>query len=163
MTTLGFLAFTVWCAALSISDIHSRRLPNPLTLPGAAAVLGYAALTGQFLAAGRGAALLAAPYLLIHLIRPAALGAGDVKLAVGLGAAAGLGGDRVWLWSALVAPVCTAVAGTGALLGHWAGRRIFGGRWPTAAPRVPGGGHPAPTVPHGPSMCAATLLGLALW
>ncbi|GGK93847.1 A24 family peptidase [Nocardia jinanensis] len=163
MTTLGFLALTAWCAVLSISDIRSRRLPNPLTLSGAAAVLGYAALTGQFLTAGRSAALLAVPYLLIHLVRPAALGAGDVKLAIGLGAAAGLGGDRAWVWSALVAPVCTAVAGAGALLGHWAGRRISGGRRRTADPRAPVPGHPGPGIPHGPSMCAATLLGLALW
>ncbi|MGW5382791.1 prepilin peptidase [Nocardia sp. NPDC003963] len=164
MTTLGFLALTAWCAVLSVSDLRSRRLPNPLTLPGAAAVFGYAALTGHLDAAGRGAALLAAPYLLAHLVRPAALGAGDVKLAVGLGAAAGLGGDRVWLWSALTAPVCTAVAGAGTLLGHWAGNRIFAGgfrvagRWTPVLPVRPG-----PTIPHGPSMCAATLLGLTLW
>ncbi|MFQ6229403.1 prepilin peptidase [Nocardia sp. NPDC002869] len=159
MTTFGFLALTVWCAALSISDIRSRRLPNLLTVPGAVIVLGYAALTGHFPTAARGAALLATPYLLIHLTRPAALGAGDVKLAVGLGAAAGLGGGPVWVWSAVAAPVCTAIAGVGALLGSRVGRRIYGG----PAPRAPAPEGPGPTIPHGPSMCAATLLGLALW
>ncbi|MET8799925.1 A24 family peptidase [Nocardia sp. NPDC004568] len=163
MTTPCFLAFTVWCAALSVSDIGYRRLPNLLTVPGAVAVLGYAALTGRFHPAAWGAVLLAAPYLLIHLTRPAALGAGDVKLALGLGAAAGLGGGPVWVWSALAAPVCTALAGVGALLGSRAGRRIFGGRYRVAGPRAPAPERLAPTVAHGPSMCAATLLGLALW
>jgi leader peptidase (prepilin peptidase)/N-methyltransferase len=163
MTTLGFLALAVWCAALSISDIRSRRLPNLLTVPGAVTVLGYAALTGHFPAAARGAALLATPYLLIHLTRPAVLGAGDVKLAVGLGAAAGLGGGPVWVWSAVAAPVCTAIAGVGALLGSRAGRRIYGGRYRGAGPRAPAPEDLGPTIPHGPSMCAATLLGLALW
>ncbi|MFI2230752.1 prepilin peptidase [Nocardia testacea] len=163
MTTLGFLAFTVWCAALSVTDIRRRRLPNLLTVPGAVAVLTYAALTGTFRPAAWGAALLAAPYLLIHLAHPAALGAGDVKLALGLGAAAGLGGGPVWLWSALAAPVCTALAGVGVLLGSRAGRRIFGGRSGGAPPRAPDRERTGHTIPHGPSMCAATLLGLALW
>ncbi|WP_063062823.1 prepilin peptidase [Nocardia sienata] len=163
MTTLGFLAFAAWCAALSAMDIRFRRLPNLLTVPGAGAVLGHAALTGHFHSAAWGAALLATPYLLIHSARPAALGAGDVKLAVGLGAAAGLGGGPVWVWSAVAAPVCTAFAGAGALLGSRAGRRIFGGphrigaRWALAPERT------EPTIAHGASMCAVTLLGLTLW
>lgn len=163
MTIIGYLALAAWCAALSISDIRSRRLPDSLTVPGAVAVLGYAALTGNFLAAGRGAALLTAPYLLIHLIRPAALGAGDVKLAVGLGAAAGLGGGHAWACSALVAPVLTAAAGAGTLLGHGAGRRIYGHARYTTGPRAPAREHPQPAIAHGPSMCAATLLGLIPW
>ncbi len=163
MTTLGFLTLTVWCVALSLGDIRSRRLPNLLTVPGAVGVLGYATLTGRFHTAAWGAALLATPYLLIHLTRPAALGAGDVKLAVGLGAAAGLGGGQVWVWSAVAAPVCSAIAGVGALLGSRAGRRIYGGRYHGPAPRAPAPEGPGPTIPHGPSMCAATLLGLALW
>lgn len=163
MTSLGFLVLSVWCAALSISDIRFRRLPNLLTVPGAVGVLGYAALTGRFHTAAWGAVLLAGPYLLVHLTRPGALGAGDVKLAVGLGAAAGLGGGPVWVWSAVAAPVCSAIAGVGALLGSRAGRWMFGDRYRVADPRVPAAGHAGRTVPHGPSMCAATLLGLALW
>ncbi|WP_328397106.1 A24 family peptidase [Nocardia sp. NBC_00416] len=167
MTTTVFLAFAAWCGVLSISDLRTRRLPNSLTVPGAATVLGYAALTGQCAAAGRGAVLLAAPYLLVHLLRPAALGAGDVKLAVGLGAAAGLGGGQVWVWSAFAAPLCTAAAGLGVLIGHRAGSRRYGGE-PLLGRRA--GPRPArapddraAAVPHGPSMCAATLLGLTLW
>ncbi|MGW1740218.1 A24 family peptidase [Nocardia sp. NPDC001965] len=163
MTIIGYLALAAWCAALSISDIRSRRLPDSLTVSGAVTVLGYAALAENFLAAGRGAALLTAPYLLIHLIRPAALGAGDVKLAVGLGAAAGLGGGQAWACSALVAPVLTAAAGAGTLLGHGAGRRIYGHARYTAGPRAPAREHPQPAIAHGPSMCAATLLGLMPW
>lgn len=160
VTALCFPLFAAWCGALAIIDIRTRRLPNPLTLPGAAAVLGYALLTGEFSAAARGAVLLAIPHLLLHLLRPAALGAGDVKLALGLGAAAGLGGGQVWAWSAVTAPLLTASAGIGLLLA----RRCSHGRGGAdTAIRALSPEPPAATVPHGPSMCVATLLGLLLW
>ncbi|WP_432278656.1 prepilin peptidase [Nocardia carnea] len=167
MTTLVFLVLAGWCGVLSRCDIRTRRLPNALTLAGAVSILAYAAVCGQFAVAARGAVLLALPYLVIHLAWPAALGAGDVKLAVGLGAAAALGGGRAWLWSALAAPLFTAATGIGLLLAAhstelW--RRIA---YRTPEPGVPararGPGDRYAAVPHGPSMCAATLLGLALW
>ncbi|MEU1980437.1 A24 family peptidase [Nocardia sp. NPDC019395] len=167
MTTLGFLVLAGWCVVLSRCDIRSRRLPNPLTATGAAGVLLYAALTGHFCVAVRGAVLLAIPYLLVHLLWSAALGAGDVKLAVGLGAAAALGGGQSWMWSALAAPLFTAAAGIGLLLGRHTAPRLFRAAGPPgespgpARARSPGGRSTA--VAHGPSMCAATLLGLALW
>ncbi|WP_459546987.1 prepilin peptidase [Nocardia sp. X0981] len=159
MTAVCFPLFAAWCGVLSVIDIRTRRLPNPLTLPGAAAVFGYALFIGEFPAAARGAALLATPHLLLHLLRPAALGAGDVKLALGLGAAAGLGGAQAWVWSAVTAPLLTASAGIGLLLArrYSSGRR---GTGPGIRPLSPDS--PATTVPHGPSMCAATLLGLLL-
>jgi hypothetical protein len=76
-----------WLTALTGFDLARRRLPNLLTLPGAVAILGWAVTTGR--AAGpalAGAAALFAGYLLIHLVAPADLGAGDVKLALGVGA-----------------------------------------------------------------------------
>ncbi|MGW0179678.1 prepilin peptidase [Nocardia sp. NPDC003345] len=162
MAEFGFLLVLLWCAALSAADLRTRRLPNLLTLPGAAAVLGYAAATGQFGTAIRGAALLAVPYLLVHLLRPAALGAGDVKLALGLGAVAALGGTHSWVWSAVVAPLCTAAAGAGLLVA-----RCTGSATPPPGPGIPARprapDHRAGTVPHGPSMCIATLIGLVLW
>ncbi|WP_019927053.1 A24 family peptidase [Nocardia sp. BMG111209] len=124
-----------WCALLTVTDLRTRRLPNPLTAAGAVAVLGYAGVTGRLLPALLGALLLAGPYLVVHLAVPAAFGAGDVKLAVGLGAAAALGGAAVWVWSALAAPVLTAAAGVAR----------------------PGG---ARAIPHGPAMCACTLAAL---
>ncbi|WP_280492914.1 A24 family peptidase [Nocardia asiatica] len=147
MTPLACAALTVWCAALTVFDLRERRLPNELTGSGVLTVLGYALITEQFAIALLGALLLSAPYLLVHLLAPAALGAGDVKLAVTLGAAAALGGPRTWVWAALGAPALTACLAVGAL----ACRAASG-----AAVR----GATALTVPHGPAMCTATLLAL---
>jgi leader peptidase (prepilin peptidase)/N-methyltransferase len=129
----------VWLAALSIYDVWQRRLPNWLTLPGAAAVLMAAALAGRGMPALAGAAALGLLYLLVHAVAPAALGAGDVKLAVGAGALSGYFGVDVWLLAALAAPLLTAV---------WALLEL--------ARRG------ARTVPHGPAMCAATAAAAAL-
>ena len=130
----------VWLIALSACDIRSRRLPNTLTLPGAAVILVVAAGTGHGLAAVAGAAALFGVYLTVHLIAPAALGAGDVKLALGLGALTGVYGADVWVLAALGASLTTGVL---ALC-----RRLRGVR---------------STVPHGPSMCLAAglVVGLA--
>jgi leader peptidase (prepilin peptidase)/N-methyltransferase len=122
-----------WMTVLSCYDVRQRRLPNLLTLPGGVAVVLGAAAAGRGLPALGGAAALAGLYLLVHLIAPAALGAGDVKLALGCGGLAGCFGVDVWLLAALAAPLLTGLGGVVA--------RLFGG---------------AATVPHGPSMCLAT-------
>ena len=82
-----------------------------------------------------GAVALAGGYLVIHLISPAAMGAGDIKLALGLGGLTGAFGVDVWLLAALGAPMLTLAGG---LLSR---RRV---------------------LPHGPSMCLATVLAVAL-
>ena len=128
-----------WLVALSCFDIRARRLPNAPTLPGAAVILLAAGFAGRGLAALAGAAALAAVYLLVHLASPAAMGAGDVKLAVGLGGLAGCFGVGVWFLAALVAPLLTAVLGLGVRAGTG-----------------------ALTVPHGPSMCVATAVAVSL-
>jgi leader peptidase (prepilin peptidase)/N-methyltransferase len=130
----------VWLAALSCYDIRQRRLPNLLTLPGAAAILVAAFCAGRGLPAVAGAAALTGLYLLVHLMAPAGMGAGDVKLAIGLGALAGCFGVAVWVAAALAAPLLTVLVGVAAAL------------------------RGAATVPHGPSMCLATAgaAGLAL-
>jgi leader peptidase (prepilin peptidase)/N-methyltransferase len=129
----------VWLAALCGYDVRQRRLPNWLTLPGAVAVLAFAALSGRGLPALAGAGALGVLYLTVHLVAPIAMGAGDVKLALGLGGIAGYFGLDVWLLAALAAPLLTA---------GWAlielARR--GSR----------------TVAHGPSMCVATAAAAAL-
>src|SRR6202012_3214999 len=122
----------VWLAALSCYDIRQRRLPNRLTLPGAGVILLAAAFAGRGLPALAGAATLAGVYLLVHLVAPAGMGAGDVKLAIGVGGLAGCFGAEVWLLAALSAPLLTALVG---LAGRLRG---------------------VATVPHGPSMCLAT-------
>lgn len=128
-----------WLTALSVFDIRERRLPNWLTLPGAVVVLGVAAAAGRGVPAVLGAVGLAGLYLVVHLVAPAAMGAGDVKLAVGVGALTGAFGYDVWVLAAVGAPLLTAIWALVALT-----RRS------------------SSTVPHGPSMCIATLAASAL-
>ncbi|WP_330256560.1 A24 family peptidase [Nocardia sp. NBC_00565] len=147
MSPIAFFLLVAWCAALTAFDIRHCRLPNSLTAAGAVIIFGYALFTTQFTAASVGAMLLALPYLVVHLAAPDAFGAGDVKLAVGLGAVAALGGAQSWVAAALAAPVLTATAGVAVLTV----RRIRAGD-DRAGP------HP---LPHGPAMCFATVLSLA--
>jgi leader peptidase (prepilin peptidase)/N-methyltransferase len=135
-------AVLIWLAVLSCYDIRQRRLPNLLTLPGAVAILVAAVLAGRGLPALAGAAALAGIYLLVHLMAPPAMGAGDVKLAIGLGGLAGCFGAAVWFLAALAAPLLTALWGVVGLL-------VFGGAR-------------AATVPHGPAMCLATAGAVSL-
>ena len=128
-----------WMLALSVYDLRERRLPNWLTLPGAAAILVAGAMTGKGIAALAGAAALFGLYLLIHLLSPRAMGGGDVKLALGLGALTGMCGADVWVLAAIGAPLLTAVCAAVVLL--WRHDR---------------------TVPHGPSMCLASAAAVAL-
>lgn len=132
------VAVLAWLVLLSVFDIRQRRLPNALTLPGAAAILLAAAVAGRGLPALAGAAALSGTYLLVHLVAPAAMGAGDVKLAIGLGGLTGPLGAEVWFLAALGAPLLTALC---AVVGLLRGVRA---------------------VPHGPSMCLATAGALSL-
>ena len=124
-----------WLAVLSGYDIRERRLPNLLTLPGAGVILLGGAVVGRGAPALAGAVALTGVYLLVHVLAPTGMGAGDVKLAIGLGALAGCFGVEVWFLAALAAPLLTALCGVLA--------------------RLVGGARVA-TVPHGPSMCVAT-------
>ncbi|MBZ3907243.1 prepilin peptidase [Streptomyces griseiscabiei] len=88
---------------LTLVDLRAQRLPDPLTLPFAGlalTLLGAVAFVpehaGQWRTAVYGALALGGLYFLFFLIRPAALGFGDVKLALGLGAVLGWYG-----WGAL--------------------------------------------------------------
>ena len=128
-----------WLAVLSVYDIRERRLPNWLTMPGAAVILAVAAAAGRGVPSLLGAIGLAGLYLAVHLIAPPAMGAGDVKLAAGLGGLTGSFGFDVWALAALAAPLLTAVWACVLLV-----RRSES------------------TVPHGPSMCLASLLSAAL-
>lgn len=133
------LVIGAWMLALSVYDLRERRLPNWLTLPGAAVILAIAAVLGRGAGALVGAAALFGLYLLIHLLSPRAMGGGDVKLALGLGALTGMCGADVWVLAAIGAPLLTAVCAVVVLL-----RR-----------------HDR-TVPHGPSMCLASAAAVAL-
>ncbi len=119
-------------------DLGSRRLPNVMTAAGAIVVLGYAVAIGDLSRVSVGASALFCCYLLVHLLVPKAFGAGDVKMAFGLGGVAAMAGLHVWVVSALLAPLLTGAIGLVFILR----------------------GRPGVAVAHGPSMCLATLLAL---
>ena len=96
-----------WLVVLCVYDIRERRLPNWLTVPGALAILAVAAMAGRGVPALLGAIGLAGLYLVVHLISPAAMGAGDVKLAAGVGGLTGAFGFDVWALAAVIAPLLT--------------------------------------------------------
>ncbi|WP_372448140.1 prepilin peptidase [[Mycobacterium] fortunisiensis] len=135
---MGVAAVSIWMVALSAFDIRERRLPNWLTLSGAVLIVCVSAVAGRGAGALAGAAALSVLYLGVHLLSPRAMGGGDVKLAVGLGALTGAFGVDVWLLAALAAPMLTALLALGA-----AARGIR-------------------TVPHGPSMCVASAAAVVL-
>jgi leader peptidase (prepilin peptidase) / N-methyltransferase len=128
-----------WFVVLSWYDITQRRLPNWLTVPGALVILASAAAAGHGAPALAGAVSMFAIYLALHLIAPAAMGAGDVKLAIGIGALTGAFGIDVWLLAALGAPLLTA--GWALIVSVSSTER---------------------TMPHGPSMCLAAAAATAL-
>lgn len=154
LAVLGALALAMWCAACGSVDLREYRLPDRLTITGAAVILPAAAGAGHGRAALLGAALLAGLYLVLRLASPQAMGAGDMKLAVGLGAVTACGGGACWLLAAVGAPVLTAAGGMCAGM-----LRRRGGPGAPARAGVRAGG--AQIVPHGAAMCLASLLALA--
>lgn len=129
----------MWLAALTVYDIRERRLPNWLTMPGAVVILATASVYGRGAPAVVGAVALFAVYAVVHLVSPVAMGAGDVKLAIGIGALTGTFGSDVWMLATLGAPLLTA-------------------GWAIVAVLCRSG----QTVPHGPSMCLSAVAATAL-
>jgi leader peptidase (prepilin peptidase) / N-methyltransferase len=136
------LTLTWFAVLLTVTDVAHRRLPDALTLSAypvvAAAVLVAAGHGGWRLAAGAavGAGLFLAVHLAAHLLVPAALGAGDVKLSGSAGAVLGAVG-----LPALV--VATALAAVVTVALRWCVPRRLARRWRDG-------------VPHGPGLLAAT-------
>ncbi|MFF5445270.1 prepilin peptidase [Streptomyces sp. NPDC012888] len=134
---------------LALVDLAVHRLPDVLTLPLAAATaagLGAAATLpaagGTWTGALLGGAGLGAGYLLLHLINPAGLGLGDVKLALALGVALGWYGWGVWVAGAFLGFLYGALYGLGLVLTGRAGRRS--------------------AFPFGPFMAGGALTGVLL-
>lgn len=134
---------------LAVVDFRVQRLPDPLTLPFAAAalaLLGVVALVpehaGTWTTALLGALALGAGYFALFLINPAGMGFGDVKLALGAGAVLGWYG-----WP-------TVMLGTfaGFLFGA-----LYGGALVVA--RRAGRGT---AIPFGPFLIAGALAGLLI-
>lgn len=128
-----------WLVALCVYDVRERRLPNWLTVPGAAVVLAAAVATGRGVPSATGAVALFALYLTVYLAAPGAMGGGDVKLAAGVGALTGAFGFDVWALAALGAPLLTGMSAAAGL--------VRGART---------------GVPHGPSMCLASAAAVVL-
>ncbi|MGN7131885.1 prepilin peptidase [Rhodococcoides corynebacterioides] len=126
------VALTAWAGVLCVVDGHLLRLPDELTLPAAAAVVLAADHPGTAIV---GAATYAALHWLVAAAVPGAVGGGDVKLCLALGAVGGQAGTEVWVSAAVLAPILGLVAAVAA-----AG---VGARGP---------------YPYGPPLCAATLV-----
>ncbi|MCP9944779.1 A24 family peptidase [Streptomyces somaliensis] len=144
-----WLLLAPFALLLAAVDRRVHRLPDPLTLPLAAAVpllLGAAALVpghaGSWRLSVLGALALGGAYLVLFLLNPNGMGFGDVKLALPLGAALGWYG-----W-----PVLLAGAFAGFLLGAGYGLGLVVRRRATRGS----------AIPFGPFMIAGALLGLLL-
>ena len=161
--------------AAGLVDARHRRLPDTLVVP-ATCFAPLSLLPMGLGAVGRGllsavAAVLG--YGLVHLLRPAALGLGDVKLAAPLGAVLGAAS---WSALAIAAVLAAVITGLVALLRlcrdvarrpRWCPRRpAVVSPPPGEVPSPPGEVPPRPAVvspppavvPHGPSMLAAAWL-----
>jgi leader peptidase (prepilin peptidase)/N-methyltransferase len=102
----------------AFADARSGRIPNELV---AAAGIPTLAVVGASVVAGSGADAAAAvllgalvfagPILVMHVISPAAMGFGDVKLAAVLGAALGLVEPGLGLPALCLAAAVTAAVG----------------------------------------------------
>ncbi len=136
---IGAAAATALLLPAAAIDIRERRLPDPI-LSAAASVLVVAVVAGVATGGGAdplgmltGAVAMSVPLLVVHLVSPAAMGFGDVKLAVVLGAATG--SPVLALVALAFGSGCTAVVGI-------AVRRR--------------------TVPFGPGLVGATMLTLVV-
>jgi leader peptidase (prepilin peptidase)/N-methyltransferase len=109
---------------LVVIDVRLRRLPDPLTLGGTAAlvaVLAAGALSGDLgpLARGLlGAVTMAGVLLVLHLASPRGMGFGDVKLGLLLGVLVGSQSVGLVLWALIVAGLAGAIAGVALMLRH---------------------------------------------
>ncbi|MFF5182974.1 prepilin peptidase [Streptomyces sp. NPDC000345] len=115
---------------LAVVDLRVQRLPDPLTLPLAAAalaLLGPVALlpehAGSWTTALLGSLVLGGGHLVLHLVNPAGLAFGDVKLALGTGAVLGWYGWPTVMLGTLAAFLLGALYGGALVVMGRAGRR----------------------------------------
>ena len=134
---------------LAAVDFRVRRLPDPLTLPLAAAALGLLGLValvpehaGEWTTALYGALALGVGYFVLHLINPAGLGFGDVKLALGVGAVLGWYGWPTVLLGTFAGFALGALYGGALVVARRAGRKT--------------------AIPFGPFLIAGAFAGLLI-
>ncbi|MER6677705.1 A24 family peptidase [Streptomyces sp. NPDC000983] len=132
---------------LAVVDFRVQRLPDALTLPLAAAalvLLGVVALlpehAGAWPTALYGALALGGGYLVLFLINPAGMGFGDVKLALGTGAALGWYGWSTLMLGTFAGFLLGALYGGALVVVRRAGRRT--------------------AIPFGPFLITGAFLGL---
>ncbi|MEV8212777.1 prepilin peptidase [Leifsonia sp. NPDC077715] len=154
LQTAAYLFLAAISVALALIDLDTHRLPDRIVLPayvvGGGLLIVAAVLTGdgwtllRAFAAGAGASLF---YLVLALVKPGAMGLGDVKLAGLLGLYLGWVG-----WSAVIVGIFGGfvIGGLVAVALLAARRARFGGG-----------------IPFGPSMLAGAWIGLvagpAIW
>jgi leader peptidase (prepilin peptidase)/N-methyltransferase len=126
---VAFLTLTAMSIALALIDLDTKRLPNVIVLPALVAgilLLGVAAVVRGDLvalaAAAIGGAGLFLFYLLLALVKPGAMGMGDVKLAAVLGLYLGFLGWGNLLVGAFAAFVFGGVFGLALMLMRRANR-----------------------------------------
>lgn len=125
----AWCAFLPWAAWLAWRDLRHRTLDDAATLPAAGAATAIAVAAGELGPALAGMIAWAGTYAAVGVGKQGAMGGGDVKLALPLGALAGAAGGLPAVLAAM------AIAGFG-----------------TAAA---GAAMRARTVPHGPAMLLA--------
>ncbi|MFF7164579.1 prepilin peptidase [Streptomyces sp. NPDC008086] len=115
---------------LTVVDFRVRRLPNPLTLTlalAAPALLGLVALVpehaGDWPTALWATLALGAGYYVLYLVNPGGMGFGDVKLALGVGAALGWYGWSTVMLGTFAGFLFGALYGWALVLLRRAGRR----------------------------------------
>lgn len=134
---------------LAVVDFRVKRLPDVLTLPLASAalvLLGVAALlpehAGDWLTSLYGALALGGAFFVLFLINPGGMGFGDVKLALGLGAALGWYGWPTLMLGTFAAFVLGALYGGALVVVRRAGRKT--------------------AIAFGPFLIAGTFVGLLM-
>lgn len=132
------VALTAFAVPLTAVDLEHMRLPDALTMSATVAVglaVGAAAVAVQsawlMVSAAAGAVGFFLCHWCVHTLRPASLGAGDVKLSGGLGGVLGALGWASVLVGAALAAMTTAML---ALAGRLSGRRA----WRDGVPHGPG-------------------------
>lgn len=115
---------------LAVVDLRVQRLPDPLTLPLAAAallLLGVMSFvpehTGSWTTALLGALALGGGYFVLFLINPAGMGFGDVKLALGMGAVLGWYGWPTVMLGTFAGFLLGALYGGALVVARKAGRK----------------------------------------
>jgi prepilin peptidase CpaA len=125
--TLPQLAPLAIAAVACVTDLRSRRIPNWLTLSGAAAAFGFYlaghGLSGLGWSAG-GWAVGLAVFLPFFLLR--GIGGGDVKLVAALGAWVGPVGA---IWVGLYAAIAGGPLALGMALSRGYARQAFSNIW----------------------------------